>query len=91
VILSAVYMLWMFQRVNYGPVTNDANRNLPDLSRRETWILAPLIAAAIVMGVVPTRFLKAMEPAVQRIVDRVSAGQPAVVYRGEAGAGSRQD
>ena len=32
VILSAVYMLWMFQRVNYGEVTNEKNRNLPDLS-----------------------------------------------------------
>ena len=31
VILSAVYMLWMFQRVNYGPVTNEKNRRLPDL------------------------------------------------------------
>lgn len=30
VILSAVYMLWMFQRVNYGPVTNDKNRGLRD-------------------------------------------------------------
>ena len=34
VILSAVYMLWMFQRVNYGPVTNEKNRPLPDLSVR---------------------------------------------------------
>jgi NADH-quinone oxidoreductase subunit M len=91
VILSAVYMLWMFQRVNYGPVTNEANRDLPDLSRRETWILVPLIAAAVVMGVVPTHFLKAMEPAVQRIVDRASAGQPAVVYRHEPPAERRQD
>ena len=33
VILSAVYMLWMFQRVNYGEVTNEKNRHLPDLSR----------------------------------------------------------
>jgi NADH-quinone oxidoreductase subunit M len=91
VILSAVYMLWMFQRINYGPITNEANRNMPDLSRRETWILVPLIAAAVVMGVAPTRFLKAMEPAVQRIVERVSTGQPAVVYRNEPGRGSRQD
>jgi NADH-quinone oxidoreductase subunit M len=91
VILSAVYMLWMFQRVNYGPVTNEANRDFPDLSRRETWILVPLIAAAVVMGVVPTHFLKAMQPAVQRIVERVSTGQPAVVYRNEPAPVRRQD
>ena len=35
VILSAVYMLWMFQRVNYGPITNEKNRSLPDLAPRE--------------------------------------------------------
>ena len=35
VILSATYMLWMFQRVNYGPVTNEKNAALPDLRPRE--------------------------------------------------------
>ncbi|HJU43157.1 MAG TPA: NADH-quinone oxidoreductase subunit M, partial [Vicinamibacterales bacterium] len=76
VILSAVYMLWMFQRVFYGKVTNDHNKGLPDLSFREWAILGPLAAAAIAMGVVPNVFLKPMEPAVQRIVDRVQSRQP---------------
>ena len=53
VILSAVYMLWMFQRVNYGPITNDKNRGLRDLSVREWFVIAPICAMAIVMGVVP--------------------------------------
>src|SRR5687768_13989025 len=47
VILSAVYMLWMFQRVFYGRVTNDHNKGLPDLSIREWVIVGPLAAAAI--------------------------------------------
>jgi NADH-quinone oxidoreductase subunit M len=76
VILSAVYMLWLFQRVFYGTVTNEHNKGLPDLSLREWVILGPLAAAAIGMGVVPNVFLKPMEPAVQRIVDRVQARQP---------------
>ena len=76
VILSAVDMLWMFQRVFYGKVTNDHNRGLPDLSFREWAILGPLAAAAIVMGVVPNVFLKPMEPAVQRIVNRVQSREP---------------
>ena len=42
VILSAVYMLWMFQRVFYGKVTNDHNKGLPDLSFREWAIVGPL-------------------------------------------------
>src|SRR6185436_17553629 len=51
VILSAVYMLWMFQRVNYGEITNEKNRTLPDLSPREWAILVPTVAMAIIMGV----------------------------------------
>jgi NADH-quinone oxidoreductase subunit M len=76
VILSAVYMLWMFQRVFYGPVTNNHNEKLPDLSFREWAILGPLAALSIAMGVVPNVFLKPMEPAVQRVVERVQAHQP---------------
>jgi NADH-quinone oxidoreductase subunit M len=76
VILSAVYMLWMFQRVYYGEVTNEHNRHMPDLSFREWAIVGPLAAAAIVMGVVPNVFLKPMEPAVGRIVQRVGQHLP---------------
>ena len=54
VILSAVYMLWMVQRVYYGPVTNQKNQSLPDLELREWAAALPLVAAAIVMGVLPT-------------------------------------
>ena len=71
VILSAVYMLWMFQRVYYGEVTNDHNRAMPDLSVREWAIVGPLVAMVIYMGVFPNVFLKPMEPAVNRIVQRV--------------------
>ena len=64
VILSAVYMLWMFQRVNYGEVTNPKNAALPDLSPREWATLGPAVAMAVVMGVFPTIFLAPSEPAV---------------------------
>jgi NADH-quinone oxidoreductase subunit M len=72
VILSAVYMLWMFQRVNYGPVTNEENASLPDLTVRERWVILPTVAMAILMGVAPGIFLKPMEPAVGRLLQRVS-------------------
>jgi NADH-quinone oxidoreductase subunit M len=72
VILSAVYMLWMFQRVNYGPLTNPKNRTLPDLSPREWALVVPTIALAILMGVLPGIFLKPMEPSVARLIDRVT-------------------
>src|SRR5687767_3551758 len=47
VLLSAVYMLWMFQRVNYGPVTHGENATLPDLSTRERFTLWPAVAMTI--------------------------------------------
>ena len=71
VILSATYMLWMFQRVNYGPVTNEKNAALPDLKPREWALLVPVIALCVVMGVFPNVFLKPMEPSVERMLGRV--------------------
>ena len=74
VILSAVYMLWMFQRVNYGEVTNPKNASLPDLSPREWATLGPAVAMAVVMGVFPTLFLAPSEPAVRAVVERIAGG-----------------
>ncbi|HYT77055.1 MAG TPA: NADH-quinone oxidoreductase subunit M [Vicinamibacterales bacterium] len=72
VILSAVYMLWMFQRVNYGEVTNEKNRRLPDLTGREWAMMAPTIAMCVFMGVAPNYFLKPMEASVVRVIERIN-------------------
>ncbi|HSC27946.1 MAG TPA: NADH-quinone oxidoreductase subunit M, partial [Vicinamibacterales bacterium] len=76
VILSAVYMLWMFQRVNYGPMTNDKNRALPDLTPHEWAMVVPTVAIAVLMGVLPGLFLRPMEPAVAQVIERVTGAQP---------------
>jgi NADH-quinone oxidoreductase subunit M len=76
VILSAVYMLWMFQRVYLGEVTNAKNTTLPDLRPREWASVVPLCAIAIVMGVFPALFLSPMELSVQRVVERLHITQP---------------
>ncbi len=57
VILSACYMLWMFQRVVWGEVTNVKNRELTDLSFREIAIFLPLLLFIIWIGVYPNTFL----------------------------------
>ncbi|HEV3217863.1 MAG TPA: NADH-quinone oxidoreductase subunit M [Vicinamibacterales bacterium] len=75
VLLSAVYMLWMFQRVNYGPVTHKENERLPDMTFRERCTLWPAVVMTIVMGVAPMLFLKPMEPSVRRIVELVHRNQ----------------
>jgi NADH-quinone oxidoreductase subunit M len=83
VILSAVYMLWMFQRVYYGEVTHEENAQLEDLTPREWAGVVPLCAMAIFMGVFPAVFLKPMEPAVSRLVARVQAAQDLRVDAGK--------
>jgi NADH-quinone oxidoreductase subunit M len=76
VVLSATYMLWMFQRVNYGQVTNEKNRTFSDLGRREAMTLAPILIVAVLMGVLPNLFLRPMGPSVERMLERVRQGAP---------------
>jgi NADH-quinone oxidoreductase subunit M len=73
VILSAVYLLWMLQRVMFGDVTKKENAELEDLDAREKWALVPLVAMAIVMGVAPMLFLRASEKTVNSVRQAVEA------------------
>ncbi len=71
VILGAVYMLWMYQRVFFGKVEKPANQGIADLSGREWAVLAPLAALIVVMGVHPQPFLDCIQPAAERLVSRM--------------------
>jgi NADH-quinone oxidoreductase subunit M len=73
VILAAVYLLWMYQRVMFGPVTNEKNRGLRDLSLREFWTLAPVIALIVWIGVFPNPFLRRLDASVSVLMERVNA------------------
>src|SRR5580692_3029172 len=65
VIWSAGYLLWMYQRVFYGKVTNPANDSLHDLFGFEKAAVWPCAVAALLMGVAPILWLAAIDPAVQ--------------------------
>ncbi|HWF86299.1 MAG TPA: hypothetical protein VG222_15675, partial [Vicinamibacterales bacterium] len=82
VILSATYMLWMFQRVNYGTVTNEKNATLKDLAPREWAVLLPVLALVIVMGVLPNVFLRPIGPSVERMLNQIHVVAPARVRAG---------
>jgi NADH-quinone oxidoreductase subunit M len=73
VILAAIYILWMYQRVMFGPITNEKNRGLPDLSKREFWTLAPVIVLIIWIGVYPNTFLRKLDASVAEILGRAQA------------------
>ena len=65
VIWSACYMLWMYQRVFYGVVKLEVNRNLPDLSGRERLAMWPAAVLALVMGVASPIWINSMETSVR--------------------------
>ncbi len=79
VIFGAVYMLWMFQRVMFGPITQKDNQELKDLNFREVVVLAPLLIAVFVMGILPNPFFRVMEPSLNRLVERVNVQHPTQV------------
>jgi NADH-quinone oxidoreductase subunit M len=84
VVLGAIYMLWMLQRVFFGPIKNAANEALKDLSVREIAVFAPIIGLIFFMGVYPKPFLSRMEPAVNKFISEVKAKQTTLDNRSQA-------
>jgi NADH-quinone oxidoreductase subunit M len=91
VVLGAIYMLWMFQRVFFGEITNEKNRGLKDLSPREVLVFLPLLVMIFWMGVYSKPFVDRMEPAVAQFVEQMSDVRSAMNGTGgrEAGAHER--
>ena len=74
VILSAVYMLWMYQRVIWGDIKNDRNASLLDLVGREYAMLVPLLIIMVWMGVYSNFFLRPMDASVTRLINQSQTG-----------------
>jgi NADH-quinone oxidoreductase subunit M len=68
IVLGAAYMLWMYQRVFFGPLTNPENRNLPDLNRRELVYLVPIVLLCFWIGLYPKPFFDVLEKPVGQVV-----------------------
>lgn len=71
VILAAVYMLWMFRRVMFGPVENPENRGLIDLGLREKVVMLALVIPIIWIGVYPNPLLRRIEPSVIELIRQI--------------------
>ncbi len=69
VVLAAIYLLWAYQRVMQGPVTNEQNRRLPDLSRREFALLLVLAILIVVIGVAPNVLLHPMQASITELLN----------------------
>ncbi|HMT42326.1 NADH-quinone oxidoreductase subunit M [Sphingorhabdus sp.] len=77
IILGAGYMLYLYRRVAFGEQVNADAAAMPDLDNRELWLLAPIAAAVLWMGVYPESFLAPIRRDVATIVDRIERAAPA--------------
>ncbi|GIW40747.1 MAG: NADH:ubiquinone oxidoreductase subunit M [Candidatus Binatia bacterium] len=80
VVLGAAYMLWMYQRVAFGPISHPENRELRDLTKRELATLAPILLLCFALGVYPAPLLERMGPSIElhltRMRDKVERTLP---------------
>ncbi|WP_336960212.1 NADH-quinone oxidoreductase subunit M [Sphingobium aquiterrae] len=81
IILGAAYMLYLYRRVCYGEQVHADAAAMPDLSAREMWLMAPIAAVVLWMGVYPESFLAPMRADVTALEARLAPAKPA----GDAG------
>jgi NADH-quinone oxidoreductase subunit M len=89
VILGAIYMLWMYRRVIFGPLTHPENEKLKDLNGREILILAPILALIVIMGLYPQPFLNKMKPSVDLTLKRILTVQSTPVATNHDDSGEK--
>jgi NADH-quinone oxidoreductase subunit M len=71
IVLGAAYLLWLYQRVFWGPLDNPANKNVPDVNRRELGMLLALVVLMVWIGIKPAVFFDVIEEPVNYIVRKV--------------------
>jgi NADH-quinone oxidoreductase subunit M len=74
VILAAIYLLWLVQRVFFGPIDNEENKHIPEIAWNEIAALVPIVILMVWIGVHPNTFLKKMEPSVRHLLTQVEGG-----------------
>ncbi|GAB3681236.1 NADH-quinone oxidoreductase subunit M [Angustibacter aerolatus] len=75
IILAAIYILLMYQRMMTGPKPESA-AGTPDLTAREAWVVAPVLAVIIALGVFPKPVLDVINPAVERTMSQIGMTDP---------------
>jgi NADH-quinone oxidoreductase subunit M len=73
IVLAAVYMLWMVQRVFFGACDKEENKKLPDMNWRETLIAFPLVVMIFWIGIYPGTFIDKIEPSVNKAIETVKS------------------
>jgi len=71
IILAAVYLLWMFEKVFLGPVTYEENKTLKEINWRELAVLIPILVVIFWIGLYPKPFFELTNPTIQTLLDTV--------------------
>jgi NADH-quinone oxidoreductase subunit M len=74
VIFAAAYLLWALQRLLFNKLDKTENAHLPDLSPRELWVVLPLVAGMVWLGLYPKPVLDRMDAAAKRYVELAQPG-----------------
>lgn len=69
VILAAIYLLWAYQRAMQGPLTNERNKSLADLRRREIALVLALVVLIVLIGVAPNLILTPMQASITNLLN----------------------
>ena len=86
IVLAAIYILWMYQRVMNGPVGEGVDK-VSDLKSREMWAIAPILAIIIALGFVPQPLLNVINPTIDRTMKQVGVTDPAPVVNVDVATG----
>ncbi|HKB87506.1 MAG TPA: NADH-quinone oxidoreductase subunit M [Ignavibacteriaceae bacterium] len=79
VIFAAVYLLWMYQRVAFGKVTNPGMNSLTDMNKREMLVLIPIFIFIVWIGIYPSTFLNVSEKSTAKVIEQVHIAVQSVI------------
>ena len=69
VILSAAYALWLYRRVVFGDLVKESLKGISDMTSREKWLFAPLVAGTLILGIYPALVLDVIGPSVSALIE----------------------
>ncbi|MFQ5350312.1 MAG: NuoM family protein, partial [Thermoanaerobaculia bacterium] len=91
IVLGAAYMLWMYQRVFFGPLSNPENKGLADLNGRELACLLPIVLLCFWIGLYPRPVFRVLEKPVNYVVAKVDASYAQAVAQRAGGVGPKAE
>ncbi len=85
IVLAALYILIMYQRMMTGPLTPEVEATMTDVNGRERWAMVPLVVLIVALGVFPKPMLSVIEPSIKAAMEHVGVTDPQPRVSAEGG------